>query len=337
MSKQYLVSSIGNAIVDILIFIDDDFLLQNSLTKGSMTLIDKAMADKLSELAYHSISSGGSVCNSVATISSLGLQCSFTGKIGKDAFGNNFSKDLLSSNCDFNQQYSDLDNSTSKSFILVSKEDGERTMLTYLGKSSEIDDNYNDKIIQSSEMIYIEGYLWDKKETIDTINNLILTAKQQNVKTIFTLSDSFCVLRHKNNFLELIKNIDILFANADEIKILTDIKDIILEQDKLQKIFEINPNLKLVITNSDKGSIIVTKDQFTEISTKNIKNVTDSTGAGDIFAAGFLLGLANNIKLEECCKIGNLLASKIIQKVGARFNKNEIKQIKEELCQQFGI
>jgi sugar/nucleoside kinase (ribokinase family) len=336
MSSKYLVSAIGNAIVDILILIDDNFLIENSITKGSMTLIDKVTAEKLSLLQYKKISAGGSACNSVATISALGIKCSFTGKIGKGSFGKIFSNNLSEVNCDFNAQYSNLDNSTSRSFILVSKEDGERTMLTYLGESSELENIHNKQIIDNSEIIYIEGYLWDKENTISILDNIIESAKNNSKITAFTLSDSFCVLRHKESFLKLIKNIDILFANEDEIKILTNITGPILEHYKYDNIFKINPNIKIIVTMSANGSAVITKDNLKHIKTNKISNVTDSTGAGDAFAAGFLLSLSNQLNLEESAKIGNLLASKIIQKIGARFDNEDINEIQKELC-QFGI
>jgi sugar/nucleoside kinase (ribokinase family) len=336
MSSKYLVSALGNAIVDILILIDDNFLIENSITKGSMTLIDKVTAEKLSLLEYQKISAGGSACNSVAAISALGTKCSFTGKIGKGQFGKIFSKNLSEINCDFNAQYSDLNNSTSKSFILVSKEDGERTMLTYLGESSELEDIHNQEIINNSEIIYIEGYLWDKENTISILENITEEAKNNRKITAFTLSDSFCVSRHKESFLKLIKNIDILFANEDEIKILTDITGAILEHYKYDNIFKINPNIKIIVTMAANGSAVITKDNLQHIKTSKIDNITDSTGAGDAFAAGFLFSLSNHLNLEESAKIGNLLASKIIQKIGARFNNEDINEIQKELC-QFGV
>ncbi|MFT4717782.1 MAG: sugar/nucleoside kinase (ribokinase family) [Rickettsiales bacterium] len=336
MSKKYLVSALGNAIVDTLILVDDSFLLENSITKGSMTLINKDIADQLSNLEYQKISSGGSTCNTVATISSLGKKCLFIGKVANDKFGKIFNTDLKESNCDFHSQYSNISNSTSKSFILVSKEDGERTMMTYLGDSSKIDQIDDEDILQNSEIIYIEGYLWDKKETINSLSNFIQNASKKKITTAFTLSDSFCVSRHKNDFLNLIKNIDILFANEDEIKILTDNKEDLLNQKKYNNLFNINPNIKLIITISERGSIIVTKNSIKEVKTKPIKNLVDSTGSGDAFASGFLLGLSCDLDLEQSAKLGNLIASKIIKKLGARFDSDEINEIKTELC-QFGI
>lgn len=336
MNNKYLVSAFGNAIVDTLILIEDKFLTENSITKGSMTLINQDIADKLSNLEYQKISSGGSACNTVATMSCLGTKCSFIGKVGNDQFGKIFSDNLKQANCDFKSQYSDIENSTSKSFILVSKEDGERTMMTYLGKSSELDNIYNEDITQNSEIIYIEGYLWDKQETIDVLNDIIHNAHINNKKIAFTLSDSFCVLRHKESFLKLIKHIDILFANEDEIKILIDIMDPILEHYKFNNIFEINPNINLIVTMSDQGSAIITKENLQHVKTTPIKNIIDSTGAGDAFAAGFLFALSHNLDFEKSAKIGNIFAGQIIQKIGARFDNEEINKIKQELC-QFGI
>lgn len=335
MNKKYLVSAIGNAIVDTLILIEDSFLLENSINKGSMTLIDSNIANKLSNLEYQQISSGGSVCNTVATISLLGKPCSFIGKVANDKFGQIFNDNLKKVNCDFHLQYSDIPDSTSKSFILVSKNDGERTMMTYLGESSTID-KIDDDILQNSEIIYVEGYLWDKKETINSLTNFINNASKKNNLIAFTLSDSFCVSRHKNDFLNLIKDVDILFANEDEIKILSDNDKSLLEIQKFNEIFTLNPNIKLIITRSENGALIATKDGLKEVKTEVINAITDSTGAGDAFASGFLFGISHGLNLEICAKIGNILAAEIIKKLGARFNNDEINKIKTKLC-QFGI
>tara|TARA_Y100000389_G_scaffold16275_2_gene14360 strand:+ start:2422 stop:3432 length:1011 start_codon:yes stop_codon:yes gene_type:complete len=336
MNKKYLVSALGNAIVDTLILIEDSFLLENSITKGSMTLIDSNIANKLSNLEYQQISSGGSVCNTVATISLLGKPCSFIGKVANDKFGQIFNDNLKQVNCDFHLQYSDIPDSTSKSFILVSKNDGERTMMTYLGESSTIDKIDDDDILRNSEIIYVEGYLWDKKETINSLTNFINNALKKNNLIAFTLSDSFCVSRHKNDFLNLIKDVDILFANEDEIKILSDNDKSLLEIQKFNEIFTLNPNIKLIITRSENGALIATKDGLKEVKTEVINDITDSTGAGDAFASGFLFGISHGLNLEICAKIGNILAAEIIKKLGARFNNDEINKIKTKLC-QFGI
>lgn len=336
MNKKYLVSALGNAIVDTLILIEDSFLLENSITKGSMTLIDSNIANKLSNLEYQQISSGGSVCNTVATISLLGKPCSFIGKVANDKFGQIFNDSLKQVNCDFHLQYSDIPDSTSKSFILVSKNDGERTMMTYLGESSTIDKIDDDDILRNSEIIYVEGYLWDKKETINSLTNFINNALKKNNLIAFTLSDSFCVSRHKNDFLNLIKDVDILFANEDEIKILSDNDKSLLEIQKFNEIFTLNPNIKLIITRSENGALIATKDGLKEVKTEVINDITDSTGAGDAFASGFLFGISHGLNLEICAKIGNILAAEIIKKLGARFNNDEINKIKTKLC-QFGI
>lgn len=336
MNKKYLVSALGNAIVDTLILIEDSFLLENSINKGSMTLIDSDIANKLSNLEYQQISSGGSVCNTVATISLLGKPCSFIGKVANDKFGQIFNDNLKQVNCDFHLQYSDIPDSTSKSFILVSKNDGERTMMTYLGESSTIDKIDDDDILRNSEIIYVEGYLWDKKETINSLTNFINNASKKNNLIAFTLSDSFCVSRHKNDFLNLIKEVDILFANEDEIKILSDNDKSLLEIQKFNEIFTLNPNIKLIITRSENGALIATKDGLKEVKTEVINDITDSTGAGDAFASGFLFGISHGLNLEICAKIGNILAAEIIKKLGARFNNDEINKIKTKLC-QFGI
>ncbi len=325
MTNNKKIVAIGNAIVDVVCEVKESFLSQNDLIKGSMSLIDKKTAEKLSAIESVKINSGGSAANTIAAISQLGAKVSFIGKVSNDDFGLKFIAQMKENSIEYiSKRYSR--NPTAKSFILVTPE-GERTMCTFLGCASEIDqEDINEEEIKNAEILYLEGYLWDKDSTIESLKKSINFAKKHNTKIAFTLSDSFCVSRHKKDFIKLIKeDLDILFANEDEIKEITGIKNI--EDDnfaKLHEFFKQNPNLITAITRSEKGCIIFENGNCHEVTTENLEKVTDSTGAGDCFAAGFLFGLNNGYNFEKAGWLGNSLALKIIQKFGARFENGEI-------------
>lgn len=325
MTNNKKITAIGNAIVDVVCEIDDKFLEDNLLIKGSMSLIDEKMADKLSELQAVKITSGGSAANSVAAIAQLDGNCSFIGKVALDDFGKKFIDEVQKIGINFiSGGFSD--SSSAKSFILVTP-DAQRTMCTYLGCASEInkEDIIEDEI-KNSEILYLEGYLWDQDSTIEALKKSITIAKNNNVKIAFTLSDSFCVSRHKNDFIKLIKeDLSILFANEDEIKEIVGVENI--EENnfaKLHDFFKQNPNLTASITRSEKGCVIFKDGKHFEVKAEKIEKLVDTTGAGDCFAAGFLFGLNDGYELEKAAWLGNSLASKIIQKFGARFEEGEI-------------
>lgn len=319
------ITAIGNAITDIVCEVDDKFLEENLLIKGSMSLIDLRMADKLSALKSVKITSGGSASNTVAAISQLGAKSSLIGKVALDNFGRKFIDEIQKTGVKFtSKRFSHA--SSAKSFILVTP-DAQRTMCTFLGCASEIfEEDIDEEAIKNSEILYLEGYLWDQDTTIEALKKAITLAKKHSVKIAFTLSDFFCVSRHKDDFIELIKNdLDILFANEAEMQELLDIKDIEGGNfTNLHDFFAQNPKLIAAVTRSEKGCVIFENNNHTEVKAEQINELVDTTGAGDCFAAGFLFGIDQNYPLEKAAWLGNSLASKIIQKFGARFEKNEI-------------
>ena len=320
------IIGIGNAIVDVVCKIDEKFLEENLLIKGSMSLIDDAMAQKLSDISAEKISSGGSVANSMAAIAQLNNSSAFIGKVALDDFGRKFISEIEKTGINFVAKRF-AQSVSAKSFILVTP-DAQRTMCTFLGCASEIaEEDINEEAFANASILYLEGYLWDREDTILALKKAISLAKKNNVKIAFTLSDLFCVARHKADFIDLITNdLDILFANENEIKELLDLENI----ENLQKIkdfFALNKKLLACITRSEKGCIVLSQQNHIEIAAEKITKLLDTTGAGDCFAAGFLFGVNNDFTLEKSGHLGNLLASKIIQKFGARFDDNEIKTI----------
>jgi sugar/nucleoside kinase (ribokinase family) len=308
---NFEVCAIGNAIVDVISFVSDEFLEKNNLTKGSMSLIDEKKAITLSKnLKIEKICAGGSAANTAYILGQKGLKTTFIGKIADDEYGEIFLNSLLQQNINFHH-LSKGKNQTARSFILVSP-DGQRTMATFLGDAGNIENQINQQLIKSSKIFYIEGYLWDLPSSIKYLKEAIEFAKANNIKIAFTLSDLFCVSRHQDDFLKIFSLADIVFANKDE----------------ALSLFKDGEFLDNAINN--KTIFIVTKDKdgvdiFDGISEKHhkikvnvVENVADTTGAGDAFAAGFLYGICKNEDLEKSAKIGNDLARKIIQVIGAK-------------------
>jgi sugar/nucleoside kinase (ribokinase family) len=319
------ILGIGNAIVDVLCKIDEAFLEKNNLIKGSMSLIDEVTAQKLSELKPEKITSGGSVGNTIAALSQLGAKSAFLGKVGSDEFGSKFISEIEKTGTVYIGDNS-YKKPSAKSFILVTP-DAERTMCTFLGCASEVSENdIIEKAFENTAILYLEGYLWDADSTILALKKAITIAKIRGIKIAFSLSDSFCVSRHKKDFLEIIKNdLDILFANEDEITALTDQKNFSSEQSS--EFFAQNKKLTAVVTRSEKGCVVFENGKFFETPAQKIEKLIDTTGAGDNFAAGFLYGFVKNWNLRNSAEFGNLLAAKIIRKFGARFEKEEIESI----------
>ena len=307
------VLGIGNAIVDVICKVDDDFLVKNHLIKSTMKLINEEEFKKLSSnLKIEKTMAGGSVANSIVGLAQLKNDVSFIGKINDDKFGLSYEKSLISENVKYFYNKKKENIPTGTSLILITP-DSERTMCTFLGISGKITPNdLNDDEIKRSEIIFLEGYLWDEGRPKDTFNKAFALAK----KTAMTLSDKFCVDRHKKSFFDLVKNkLDITFANEQEILSLIDsnsFKDVIGFLKKLKKL--------IVITRSDKGSIAINDGEIVECSSQKNLKILDLTGAGDLFAAGFLHGYINNKNLKESLEKGTEMASKIIQILGARLN-----------------
>ena len=305
------ILGIGNAIVDVLCKVNDSFLEKNFLTKSTMKLIDeKEFKNLLSLLNIEETISGGSVANSIVGLSQLGNNVGFIGKVNNDNFGQKYEDGLVKEEVNYLYKKKNEPISTGSCLILITP-DSERTMCTFLGTAGKIDDNdINAKTVKNSEITFLEGYLWDEGEPKKAFDKAINNSN----KVAMSLSDSFCVERHKNQFLELVKNkLDIIFANEQEILSLIDSKsfsDVISFSKELKK--------SIIITRGEKGSIAVNNNEVIECPAKENLKIKDLTGAGDLFAAGYLHGHINQLSLKECLKKGTDLSSQIIQKIGAR-------------------
>ena len=307
------ITGIGNAIVDVICKVDEEFLVKNNLAKSNMKLIDEAEFKKLlAGLKIEETVSGGSIANSIVGLSQLGNKVGFIGKVSADDLGQKYEQGLKKENVEYFYNKKEEVLPTGTCLILITP-DSERTMCTFHGTAGKINKTDIDiKVIKSSEIIFLEGYLWDEGEPKEAFDQAI---KYSN-KAAMSLSDKFCVDRHKKSFLELVKNkLDIVFANEQEILELIDAKnfdEVISFGKALNKI--------LVITRSNKGSIAITQNEITECqSQKNLK-IIDLTGAGDLFAAGYLHGYINKLSVQDSLYKGTEMASKIIQKIGARLN-----------------
>ena len=305
------ILGIGNAIVDVLCKVDDEFLIKNSLTKSTMKLIDETeFKNLLSGLSIEDTVSGGSVANSVVGLSQLGNDVGFIGKVNDDSLGQKYEEGLKKEKVNFLYKKKSEPTPTGTCLILITP-DSERTMCTFLGTAGKVSDKDVDaNLIKKAEITFLEGYLWDEGEPKTAFDKAILNSN----KIAMSLSDLFCVERHKAQFLELVKNkIDIVFANEQEILSL-------IESNSFNEAvnFVKNLNKNVVITRGEKGSIAINKDEIVEFAAKKNLNITDLTGAGDLFAAGYLHGIINNLTTKECLEKGTDLSSKIIQKIGAR-------------------
>ena len=316
--KTYDVTTFGNAIVDIVNPTDFNFLKNNSLVPGSMNLVTADESKKLlSQSSPKEIISGGSAANTAVGIASFGGKPVFIGKVKNDDYGNLFSKSLHEAGVTFNTNKSSDGPPTATSIISVTP-DGERTMCTHLGACLNLtEEDINEEIISDTKICYLEGYLWDPPGAIKAFRKVIKIAKENNTLVAFTLSDSFCVDRHRDEFLELIKNdIDVLFCNEDEIKALYKSDNINTSINNVIQNCEI-----LVVTKGNKGSEVILKDEKFMISAIDVPKVIDKNGAGDAFAAGFLYGLSNDYKINKCGELGNIAATEIITHYGARPEK----------------
>ena len=306
------ILGIGNAIVDVICKVDEDFLDKNKLTKSTMKLIfdEKEFKNLLSNLKIEKTVSGGSVANSVVGLSQLGNKVGFIGKVCDDELGAKYEEGLKNENVEYFYSKKKEELPTGTCLILVTP-DSERTMCTFLGTAGKINENdVNSDIITSSEVILLEGYLWDEGEPKKAFDKAISSAK----KVAMSLSDQFCVDRHKPHFLDLVKNkLDITFANEQEILSLIDAKsfdDVISFGKELGKI--------IVVTRGDKGALAIKGNEVSECGIKEGLKVVDLTGAGDLFAAGFLHGYINNLSLKESLEKGTEMSAKVIQQIGAR-------------------
>jgi len=306
------ILGIGNAIVDVICKVDDSFIEQNNLTKSTMKLFfdEKEFKSLLLNLKIEKTVSGGSVANSIVGLSQLGNQVGFIGKVSDDEFGRRYEEGLKKENVEYFYSKKNEELPTGTCLILVTP-DSERTMCTFLGTAGKINKNdINSDAIKKSEIIFLEGYLWDEGEPKKAFDKAINNAN----KVAMSLSDQFCVDRHKINFLELVKNkLDITFANEQEIKSLIEAKD-------FQEVIDFSKQLNklIVITRGEKGAIAIQGEEIVETGILHNLKILDLTGAGDLFAAGFLHGYVNQLSIKESLKKGTEMSSKVIQQIGAR-------------------
>ncbi len=305
------ILGIGNAIVDVICKVEDNYLLNNNLTKSTMKLVDENEFKKLlSTLKIEDTVSGGSVANSIVGLSQLGNKVGFIGKVNDDDLGQKYESGLIKENVSYIYNKKNESLPTGTCLILITP-DSERTMCTFLGTAGKInEDDINIESVKNSEIIFLEGYLWDEGDPRSAFNKAI----QNSRKVAMSLSDLFCVERHKLNFLDLVKNkLDITFANEQEITSLISAKNFDEVVTFCQQIGKI-----IIITRGEKGSIAVNKNVVVECeSQKNLK-IIDLTGAGDLFAAGYLHGYVNKLTIKESLEKGTEMSSKVIQKIGAR-------------------
>ena len=305
------ILGIGNAIVDVICKVDDQYLINNQLTKGTMKLVDEMEFQKLlSTLKIEQTISGGSVANSIVGLSQLGNDVGFIGKVNDDDLGQKYENGLKKENVSYPYLKKAEKISTGTCLILITP-DSERTMCTFLGIAGKISKNdINEQIIKKAEITFLEGYLWDEGEPKKAFNKAINNSN----KIAMSLSDQFCVERHKSQFLDLVKNkLDIVFANEQEILSLINGKsfnDVISYSKNLDK--------NIVVTRGEKGAVSIKGNKVIDFSAKKNLKIIDLTGAGDLFAAGYLHGLINKMSMKECLAKGTELSSIIIQKIGAR-------------------
>src|SRR6056300_1963894 len=305
------ILGIGNAIVDVICKVDDQYLINNQLTKSTMKLVDEIEFKKLlSSLKIEKTISGGSVANSIVGLSQLGNDVGFIGKVSNDELGNKYEEGLKKENVQYLYSKKKEKLATGTCLILVTP-DSERTMCTFLGVAGKISDyDISTDAINKSEIVFLEGYLWDEGEPMRAFNKAINHAN----KVAMSLSDQFCVDRHKANFLNLVKNkLDIIFANEQEITSLINAKN-------FAEIVKFSKQLKklMIITRGEKGSVAIEGQTVIETDIKKNLKIVDLTGAGDLFAAGFLHKYINKLSIKDCLEKGTELAAKVIQQIGAR-------------------
>ena len=306
------ILGIGNAIVDVICKVDDEFISKNNLTKSTMKLIfdDNEFENLLSNLKIEKTVSGGSIANSIVGLSQLGNKVGFIGKVNDDELGKKYEEGLLKEKVSYFYSKKKEELPTGTCLILVTP-DSERTMCTFLGTAGKINENDVDvDAINKSEIIFLEGYLWDEGDPKKAFEKAITNAN----KVAMSLSDQFCVDRHKPHFLDLVKNkLDITFANEQEIMSLIDAKDFNEVIDFAKSLGKL-----LVITRGEKGAVAINSSEVSECGIKQGLNIVDLTGAGDLFAAGFLHGFVNQMSLKESLEKGTEMSSKVIQQIGAR-------------------
>jgi sugar/nucleoside kinase (ribokinase family) len=324
------VLTLGNAIVDVLAHTDEAFLIQKKVHKGAMQLIDEARAEELyGDMGPAIIVSGGSGANTAAGVASFGVKAGFIGKVKNDETGKLFAHDLKAIDVHYDVTLAEDGPATARSFILVTP-DGERTMNTYLGACQNLTpDDVNPDTVRASSIVYLEGYLWDPPAAKEAFRKAVKIAHEAGNKVALTLSDAFCVDRYRDEFLGLMRDgsLDILFANIHELQSLYGTSDADTALAALRE-----ENVLGAITRSAEGALIVSRGETKAVPAFPVERVVDTTGAGDLFASGFLAGLVKNLDLTDCARLGGLAAAEIISHLGARPQANL-----KELAQQEGL
>lgn len=314
--KTYDVVGIGNAIVDVLSYCDDAFLLAQKLPKGTMILVDEARSQQLYKMIGPSTEcSGGSVANTMAGLASLGSRGAFIGKVADDQLGKIFTHDLQSVGVRYHAKPAGQGAPSTASCLVFVTPDAQRTMATYIGACALLDENdIDEQMIAAGKILYIEGYMWNGEHNKAALRKAMSIAGAHGVKVAFTLSDTFCVNAHRDAFLGLVQNdLDILFANEAEILALMAAADIDEAIAAVRGLCEV-----VAITRSEKGCVVVTPEHTHRVPAPPVSNLVDTTGAGDLFAAGFLHAYASGKSWQECAALGNKCAGEIIRQLGAR-------------------
>ena len=315
-SIRYDVLGIGNAIVDVIARTEEDFLLRHGMNKGAMALIDEARAQAIYEAMGPAVeTSGGSAANTIVGLASLGARAAFIGKVKDDALGRAFAHDIRAAGVAFTMPPASAGASTARCYVLVTP-DGERTMNTYLGAAQDLHPaDVDPEAIAGSVIIYLEGYLWDPKNAKDAFLKAAKIAHEAERKVALTLSDAFCVDRWRDEFLQLMRSrtVDLIFANEAELRSLYQTSDFDAALAALRADIEI-----AVVTRSEKGCLVLGPDGIEAVPAFPVDRVVDTTGAGDLFAAGFLSGLARGADDRTCGRLGALAAAEVIQHLGAR-------------------
>jgi sugar/nucleoside kinase (ribokinase family) len=315
-AATYDVLGIGNAIVDILMHADDDVLVAQGLHKGSMQLVDEARVEALQAAGGKpAFVSGGSAANTTVGLARLGCRSAFIGKVKADPAGDAFTHDIRAAGVHFATAPASDGAATARCLIFVTP-DGQRTMNTYLGASQALyESDVDADLVTGSKVIYLEGYLWDPPHAKQAFLRAAKLAHQAGRKVALSLSDLFCVDRYREEFLDLIRShtVDIVFCNESELHSLYETADLATAIDALRK-----EDVLAIVTRSEEGSVIVTKDGSRAVPAAPIENLVDTTGAGDLFAAGFLAGLVRGRDHETCARLGALAAAEVIQHIGAR-------------------
>ncbi|HWL05981.1 MAG TPA: adenosine kinase [Xanthobacteraceae bacterium] len=316
MATRYDVLGIGNAIVDVLARAEDDFLKTQEMTKGAMALIDEGRAQSIyGAMGPATEISGGSAANTIVGVANFGARAAFIGKVKNDELGEVFSHDIRAAGVAFDTPAATDGASTARCYVLVTP-DGERTMNTYLGAAQDLGpDDIDAEAIAAAEIVYLEGYLWDPPQAKEAFRKAAKIAHDAGRKVALTLSDAFCVGRYRDEFLNLLTTgtVDIVFANESELTSLYEGSDFDAALEKLRK------DVKLgVVTRSEKGCVVVHGDKTEAVPAAKIEKLEDATGAGDLFAAGFLVGHARGLDLRTSAQLGALAAAEVIQHIGAR-------------------